>query len=372
MKTAYSEKNSVDNIVKDIKDSFEGSDAKAVMFFASSSFDPQAVGRQMQEAFPEASVFGCTTAGEIVSGKMLKKSVVAMAFGPEVLESVKVVTINDLNANNAVENAMSEFEAFYKEPVMAMDHERYVGIILVDGLSMAEERVMDRIGDLTNVTFIGGSAGDDLQFKTTHVFADGKACTNAAVLALFKPKNGFDIIKTQSFSATDKLLKATEVNEDGREVLQFNGKPAAVAYAEARGVSVEDAAGSFMSNPVGLMIGGEPYVRSPQQIKDGGMVFYCKVKEGMELSVLESTDIVKDTRLAVEAKKLELGGISGISGIINFHCILRTLELEGKGQTEEYGSIFADIPTIGFSTYGEQYIGHVNQTSTMLVFKGSK
>ena len=68
----------------------------------------------------------------------------------------------------------------------------------------------------------------------------------------------------------------------------------------------------------------------------------------------------------IENKKKEIGNVSGI---INFHCILRTLELEQKGQEEEYGKIFSDIPTIGFSTYGEIYMGHVNQTSTMLIFR---
>ncbi len=58
-----------------------------------------------------------------------------------------------------------------------------------------------------------------------------------------------------------------------------------------------------------------------------------------------------------------------ISGIIDFHCILGTLELRQKGQTDAYGQIFAAIPAIGFSTYGEEYIGNINQTSTMLVFK---
>ena len=60
--------------------------------------------------------------------------------------------------------------------------------------------------------------------------------------------------------------------------------------------------------------------------------------------------------------------MGSISALINFHCILRTLELEQKGLMAEYGKIFS-IPTIGFSTYGEEYIGHINQTSTMLAFE---
>lgn len=43
--------------------------------------------------------------------------------------------------------------------------------------------------------------------------------------------------------------------------------------------------------------------------------------------------------------------------------------MESKGLTQQYGELFTDIPTVGFSTYGEAYIGHVNQTATMLVLK---
>ncbi len=369
MRTAYSVDSTVEGVAKDIKRQFDALAPKAVIFFASSCLDPQALSHEMQAAFPKTAVFGCTTAGEIISGKMLKKSVVAMALDPEMMNDVKLVTIKDLNGGNAVEDAMASFESYYKEPVMDMSLDGYVGIILMDGLGMAEERIIERIGDLTNVTFIGGSAGDDLQFKKTHVFADGQAYSNAAVIALLKPKNGFDIIKTQSFCNKNKQLVATKVNEDTREVIEFNGKPAAAAYCEATGVAVGEAAKSFMHNPVGLMIGEEPFVRSPQQLKNGGISFYCKVMKGMELSLLESTDIVEDTRKSVESKIQEIGGISGI---INFNCILRTLELEDKGETEAYANIFSKIPTIGFSCYGEQYIGHMNQTSTMLVFKGGK
>jgi hypothetical protein len=158
----------------------------------------------------------------------------------------------------------------------------------------------------------------------------------------------------------------TKANEAKREVVEFDHKPAAQAYADALGISIEESAGRFLQSPVGEIIDGEPFVRSQQQIKDGSMFFYCGVAEGMVLSILESTDMVEDTRKALEKAKADLGGISGI---IKFNCILRTLELEEKQATQRYGALFAGYPTAGFSTYGEQYFGHLNRTATMLIFK---
>ena len=173
-------------------------------------------------------------------------------------------------------------------------------------------------------------------------------------------------MKTQSFKTTGKRLVATEVNEATREVISFDNKPAPLAYAEAVGTTVEDAPNQFMSHPLGLLADEEIFVRSPQQIKDGKMVFYCNVLEGMEMAVLTSTDIVADTRAAIEAKN---NRENAIAGIVNFNCILRTLELEKDNLTDAYGKIFSEIPTVGFSTYGEEYLGHINQTATMLLVK---
>lgn len=369
MRVTYSTGKTAKEVSKDLQEQFQDIDPRAILFFASSIFGPDALGLEIGGAFVGATVFGCTTAGEIVSGRMLKHSVTAMAFDAGNLDQIKLCVIEDLHNKYAIDNAFASFEDHFGEPMSEMDPGKFVGIILVDGLSRVEEKLMDRIGDLTNISFVGGSAGDDLRFETTHVFADGCAYSNSAVLALLKPKVPFDVIKTQSFRALGKTLHATKVDELRREVIEFDEKPAIVAYADAIGSTVAEAPEHFMSKPVGLMINGEPYVRSPQQVKDESIVFYCNVKEGSQLSILQSTDIVEDTRKAIESKRREMGNIAGI---INFHCILRTLELENKGQTEAYGRIFSDIPTIGFSTYGEQCIGHMNQTSAMLVFKAGE
>jgi hypothetical protein len=366
IRTAYSQSDEIQEAVSQIKEQFGELDPKLVLFFASSKYDPVNIAATFKEVFPKAATFGCSTAGEIVSGKMLKNAVVAMALSDKVICDLSIQVVEQIRSQDNTGLAFQEFEKYFGVSAFEMDFEKYVGLILTDGLSSAEERIMDQIGDLTNVLFVGASAGDDLKFSKTWVYADGKAYTDACLLVLLKPLVPFGFIKTQSFATRPGVLVPTKVNESSREVLEFNGMPAAKAYAQSIGISRQELESRFMLNPVGLMINDEPFVRSPQRLEGDTMVFYCKVSEGMVLSLLEAIDMINDTSLAVEKKRAEMGGISGI---INFHCILRTLELERKNRTENYARIFANIPTIGFSTYGEAFLGHINQTSTMLVFK---
>lgn len=365
-RTAYSTNPSPSAAVGETVDALGATDPALVVAFSSPALDPAIVVRDLAAAFPNAHVVGCTTAGEIVDGKMLKGALAVMALEKAVVGNVDVRLVKGLSSEVDVTEAISGFSEHFGEPAATMSVTEYVGLVLADGLSGAEERLMQALGNSTNVLFVGGSAGDDVAFDATYVFADGEAVTDAAVLVLMKPLVGFDVVKTQSFVASGATLRATDVDEATREVHEFNGRPAVHAYAEAIGVPVVEAADHFMNQPVGLMIDGEPFVRSPQQVLDDGTIrFYCNIMENMQLDILESTSIVEDTAAALAQVEDELGGISAM---INFNCILRTLELEAKGLTEEYGALFAGKPAVGFSTYGEQYYGHINQTATMLVF----
>lgn len=367
IQTAYSTQSSVQKAVAEIKHGLEMPSLKMVIFFASSCYSPDEIAREMDAAFPNITVFGCTTAGEIISGKMLKNSIVAMAFSTAIIEDVAVEILTNVNINTsaAVTHAFAIFEKHFGTTMLDADPEKYVGVVLIDGLSEAEEKLMWKISDLTNVNFIGASAGDDLELNSTYVFARGQAHANAAIFALLKPAVPFDFIKTQSFTTLHKTLIPTKVRRETREVLEFNNRPAAVAYAEAIGIAVEKLPNFFMTNPVALVEGGELYVRSPQRLQGNTVRFYCAINKNTELQLLSSMDIVKGTRKALKDKLKE---VKHIEGLINFHCILRTLELEKKDAMEAYGQLFTDIPTIGFSTYGEEFNRHMNQTSTMLVF----
>lgn len=362
---AFSQKPAVDDAVTELKGQLGGSAPRFVIFFASPAYPPRAIAAAMQRAFAPGTVVGCTTAGEITSGAMLKGAVVAMAL--DTVDDAAVQILPGLRSGKvSLVPAFEGFKRHFRAAIADLDPERYVGLVLLDGMSGAEERVMDALGASTDLTFVGGSAGDDLAFRGTQVFANGEAHEDSAVLAVLRIDRGFGVLKTQSFERTGQLLVATRVRADERVVLEFDGRPAAEAYAEALGVKVEALEDKFMSRPLGLMVGDEPYVRSPQQVIGSAVKFYCAIEEGMELEVLRATNIVEATRLALKRQRESLGSLSGI---VNFNCILRTLELERKAQSEAYGRLFADVPTVGFSTYGEAYLGHINQTATMLALR---
>ena len=366
-KTAYSTRTNIQEAVQDLKSQLLGFDTNLVLFFASPAYDPATISAEMYRTFQEVNTIGCTTSGEIVSGQMLDQSVVAMAFHTSVTSDLKAEVVTDIRTDeHAVNKAFVSFEQHFGTSMDTMHPSEYVGIVLIDGVSGCEEVINEKIGDVTNVTFVGGSPGDDLQFKATYVYANGKAYEEAALLLLMKPTIPFSILKTQSFQESGQVLTVTETNEAAREVISFNGQPASTAYAQALGVAEETLSDHVFKNPLGLVLAkNEPFVRSPRVIEDERVLFYCNVKKGMSLSVLNSTDIVEDTQLALESKKKEM---KQVSGIINFNCILRTLDLKEQNRTQEYANLFANIPTVGFSTYGESYIGHINQTATMLLF----
>jgi len=336
-------------------------DPAVVVYFASTCYSFAALSASVEAAFPRAASIGCTTAGEIVSGKMATCSIVAMALPREIVTAAVIAVVEDLKSPLAVSAALDSLSAQMGRPFPELDAGTHVGLVLVDGLSGAEEALMERIGDSTDIPFVGGSAGDDLAFRATLVAANRRTFEHAAVLALLRVPAGYEIIKTQSFHPLGKTLTATEVDEATRTVRRFDGVPAAQAYARALGLDGADVDTRFMSNPLGLMLGNELFVRSPQRVlKDGSIVFYCRIREGTALELLESTDIVADTARALEGSHRAL---------IVFNCILRTLQLREEGQCEAFGALFANTPSVGFSTYGEEYRGHINQTATMLAFR---
>ena len=138
IKTAFSVKTDPQDVVAEIQAQLKGFNPKLIVFFASSSYAPAEIAERMEAVFPTAETIGCSTAGEIVTGQMLTKSVVAMAFNRKALKKAKVEVIEDLNKESF--RAFNAFQRYFGKPMKKLDPSKYVGLILIDGLSGKEEQ----------------------------------------------------------------------------------------------------------------------------------------------------------------------------------------------------------------------------------------
>ena len=61
-------------------------------------------------------------------------------------------------------------------PLRELDPQRFVGIALLEGAKGQEERLNEALGNVAPLlSFVGGSAGDNITFSGTWVFAEAEA-----------------------------------------------------------------------------------------------------------------------------------------------------------------------------------------------------
>lgn len=345
-------------------------DAAAILFFTSPALPGAPVALRLTEAYPGVPVVGCTTAGEFTERGNANGGISAVAL-PRALVTRAAAALAQLDeeVDTAVADAFGDVERALQVSLRDVDPARYIGLVLIDGLNGDEERVNEVLGNhAPMLSFVGGSAGDDLRFERTDVFCGADSSIRGAVLLVLEMAVPFTIVKSCSFEPTARAFTITKADAASRTVWELDHRPAAEAYAEAVGCAVADLDPSvFMSHPLGLMIDDEPWIRSPMQLVDGrGIRFYCQILPGMDVSLMRSTDLVRETRDAFNRAKDQLGGRP--SGAIVFNCILRRLEIDEKNLAAGFISALGDMPVAGFHTYGESWLGHINQTVTGLVF----
>ncbi len=331
-----------------------------LIYFADPRLDFAALAAGLHEAFGGTTI-GCTTAGEIDSDGHSEGGVVATRIEPDGFTvRAKLVTgagtFNPFRAEEEIRPLL--------EPLAPPDEGRF-GLVLIDGLSVAEEQVAASLAPVFGpVPFVGGSAGDGLRFERSFVACNGEAATDAAVVAVAHTRRPFHILHAHHFTATDDRLVITSADAPRRCVLEVNGLPAAQGYADAVGMRVEDLSPEvFAAHPVLLSIGGQPYVRSIQKANDdGSLTFYCAIDEGIVLRIARAHDLVATLSTELESARAELGEVDLV---LAFDCILRRLELISRGRCRDASQVLAGSPVVGFSTYGEQINGlHLNQTLT--------
>jgi hypothetical protein len=369
VRSAYSASADAATAVEELISAFGDVDAAAVLFFNSPSLDGTTIANRLIREYGPAPVIGCTTAGEFNERRNSTGGVSAVVL-PSGIVRRAVASMADLSdIDGGLATSIRHIEDRLGVVLRDADPFRYVGLVLMDGTHGSEERVNEVLGNHAPLmSFVGGSAGDDLQFTKTHVFCGETVSDNAAALLVLECAVPFTVVKTCSFRPSGRRFVITDADLDQRIVWELDGRPATEVYAEATGYAVDELADkAFMLHPLGLMIDDEPWIRSPYQVVDGrGIKFFCQILPGMEVDLMNSTDLIGDTRRSIREAVEDLGGSA--AGAVMFNCILRRLEMDQKDLGDEFVSALGGIPASGFHTYGESWLGHINQTLTAVVF----
>ncbi len=342
-----------------------------VIAFASTKQDPTAVQLALQARFAGSVVLGCSTTGESLDGQHSNGSLtLAALYTPNTRWAVRRISpLSSFRQSQAVEAVREAAESLGID-VTTVDPAQVVAVLLCDGLSLKEERVAEAVAEaLEGIPLVGGSAGDDLAFRKTHVISGDGAASDAAVLLVgYGPVGFYKLVKHQHFTKRPASLAVTKADPAARRVYEIDGVPAAHAYARALGLPTNGLTqeATFL-NPVLVNIEGSLYVRSVQAIHDdGSLTFYCAVDEGWLLDIAGHDDMVPT--LEKDLSTLEVGGEKP-AFLLGFNCILRALEAERRGLHADLGEVVSRCAEggISFDTYGEVLNGlHINQTLVAL------
>jgi hypothetical protein len=353
--------------VQEIRQAIDQPGLAAVILFCSPAYDLERLGRELREAFP-CPVIACTSAGQIGLNGYQRGGITAASLASDELEAHPYL-ISPLSACR--EHAAGVAAQVQVRLDRMPSHRKAFGFLLVDGLALAEEALAATLyQSLGDVPIVGGSAGDDLKFERTSVYWNGEFLNGAAVFTVFETSLEFSTLKVQHFRPTEKKLITTAADPAARIVKEINGFPAAEAYAEVLGLSVEELDSEvFSANPVMLRIGDDFYVRSiAHRNPDLSLTFYCAIDEGLVLSVGE---LLEPLAMLEEGFQKATRNIPHPTLVIGCDCVLRRLELEQRRLSGPVGDFLASRNVIGFSSYGEQFNAvHVNQTFTGIVLGG--
>lgn len=365
---ARSKATDVDGAVAELAAEISANDDSTTFLFCSPSYDLKALSRAMVSGIP-GRVLGCTSSGQFGPGGFQLGGLSAVSFQDP---RVKITPFLVKPLADCRQRAAEVAQQVQNLRTLGPSAHLF-GFLLVDGLSRMEERVTSAFYQaLGNVPLIGGSAGDDLAFRETRVFWDGEFVTDAGVLSIFETTLPFKTFRFQHFAPSMKRLVVTAATPDQRTIQEFNGVPAAEAYAEKVGCAVSDLNGrTFSRNPLMLRIGDDYFVRSIQQANpDGSLSLFCAIEEGLVLSIGFPVDSLGTMLEAFDDASRAVGPTSVILGC---DCILRRLQFEDEGVRDVIGKFMSDNQVCGFSTYGEQYNGvHVNQTFTGIAIGGGR
>ena len=355
------------NPIAALAEQFGSQPLALVSLFVSPSADFTALVAQASDAFGDAEIVACTTAGELGTVGYMEDMIVALGF-PSRDFAATVEPIDDVSAVKPAALSDRLVHARMTLSDQAAELPEAFAFLLIDGLSLREDEITAALATgLGPLPLFGGSAGDGTDFGQTLIGFNGTVFHNGAVVVILRTRLRVKVFSLDHLEPLETRMVVTDADPARRLVREINAEPAAQEYARILGKDPHSLDPfTFAAHPVVVRLGGRHHVRAIQRVtEDGALIFYSAVDEGMVLTLAESRSMVEHLDTSLEQLSADGPPLS----IFACDCILRRIEARQSQITHEISRRLAAHKVVGFSTYGEQFGAmHVNQTMTGVAF----
>jgi hypothetical protein len=336
-----------------------GTDPSLLLVFSSIECDFGPLLAGVRAGFPDVPLLGCSTAGEISSGRAGDATVVVMAIGgPGLSVATASAEIEDGDLRGAGERV-----AACVDEVGASSHR--VLLLLSDGLAGDQQEIVRGAYRAAgaSVPLVGGCAGDGLQMQATHQFFGDRVMQRAVVAAAIGSEAPLGIGVRHGWRRVGEAMLTTR--SESCIVYTLNDEPALDLYLRLLDAPPEahtDPAAFTqfaLTHPLGLSRRSGEEVRfiAEANFDDRSLVCIAEVPqggltwlmEGDEDSVLEAADAACADALAA------LDGEPPV-GVVAFDCIARRGILGDRGiqrEVDRISMVAQGAPVAGFYTCGE-------------------
>jgi hypothetical protein len=346
-------------VVKELTEQLAGDDLRLVILFADWRIDPYALARGMQRALP-APVIGCTTVG-VISGAGGSQPATAAAvgfYGDWLRVGIGLATELPKSALARSRDAVERAAAALGTTPAALDSTRNVALAFVDGLCGHEEAFcIGSAAAAPQIRVVGGSASTEHgSTRRSFIWANGEVLADAGVVVLLDSVVPFEVVTSSHLTAT--AAKTVVTAAQGRVIEELDGMPAGRRVHQLIAQLGGRLDAMHPQYSFARFVGGKPYVRSMVALDDEIIHLASSVEVGHVLHVMRPGDLIGQTARDLGATTDRLGG--KLSALLAFSCIARHHEAGANGVERALMATYAQYPTTGFQSFGEQ-------TGTLLV-----
>jgi hypothetical protein len=354
-----------EHVAKQLSARLRGDDLKLVVVFADWRIDPAVLAREMQRALP-APVVGCTTIGVIAASDGAAPTAAAVGlYGDWLRVGIGVATELPKSALARSRDAVHQAARALGTAADKLESAKHVAFTLVDGSCGHEESFcIASAATAPQIRMVGGSAATEhgADHRRAYVWANGEALADAGIVVLLESKLPFEAVTSSHLVATQ--LKTVVTAAAGRVIDELDGRPAALRLRELGGGSLGDESRPSEYS-FARFVDGMPYVRSLTRIEGNRIHLACAVEVGHVLRLMKTGDLIGQTSRDLAAAREHLGG--ELAAVLAFSCIGRHWDAAARGLEHELAGIYAQYPTLGFQSFGEQTgMLLVNHTLTAL------